>query len=344
MTHDELYKFLDKEEIKKLNGKFKDLVIEDCIPHVYGEEGHCMEELCGDDMEIAEILICGIIRGLNDNSYEKPIEQFIFGGGMKNLAIRKYFSAIMVKEIRSKTDLSQEKFAKKVGLKPRTYQNYEEGQRIPSRLIVKAMRSAVYEYAGYVRSHRRLSLNLNLLSETSQQFLEITLKRLYHFYWYVPEVRRVSAGDHTIRMYWMKAADKWEEGFGESYMTTDYFPEDIAACIKCALEYDCDEILFEDWDKSIHASSYTPNGEYLKIEARVKEIQAELEKETNKHREHTYKLIKEFQADEATGDTFKMLKWTEGLKDYEIAERRQKAMKEAKEEKEKQKKNINRIK
>ena len=316
-----LYEHLSSEEIEKLNGKYFNLDVEEAMDYYYGENGHHLAELCGDNMEDAEILIHGIYRGLDGNDYDEEYP-FIYSGGQKNLAIRKYFSSRKVKALRAQTDLSQEKFAKKVGLKRRTYQNYEEGQRIPSRLILNAMQSVTNGQIWCIRDHRRLTLNLNLLSETTIQFLEIALKRLYHFYWYIPYTRRVSAGEGTIRMYWVKAEDKWEESFEHKYMTTDYFPEDLAACIKCAQEYNCDEILFEDRDHSIHGDSTSKEQYYINIASRIETIKADLEKEKNKYREHTYQLIKDYLADEASGDPYKMLKWTDGLKEAEIEERR----------------------
>lgn len=77
-------------------------------------------------------------------------------GKKSNLEIRKYFSARKVRAIRAQTDLSQAEFAKRAGLKRRTYQNYEEGQRIPSRLIVNAMQTVAVSGIYCIRSHRRL--------------------------------------------------------------------------------------------------------------------------------------------------------------------------------------------
>ncbi len=318
-----LYDYLNKEEIAALNGRYKDLDVHDSMYCYFGEEGHCMAEICGDNMKDAEIIMRGICRGIDANDYE-PVEYFIMEGGQKNLEMRKYFSARQVKAIRAQTDLSQEKFAKKVGLKPRTYQNYEEGQRIPSRLIVKAMMSAAYQSMWCVKDHRRLCLGLSILSETAVDYLRLMTKNLYHFRWCAPKVRKVTA-DGYIDIYWVKVEEKWEDPYkGETYLNTDHYPEDLAACIRCAVEYGCDEIIFEDRDNLIHGDYAADDQEYNRLAAHIGEIKAELTKENNKYREDTYQLIKDYHKDEASGDPYKMLKWTEGLDEEEIEEWRAK--------------------
>ena len=159
------------------------------------------------------------------------------------------------------------------------------------------------------------------------KFLDISVKGLYHFYWYVPTARKLPGGGHYIDNYWVEAKDKWEDSFGKIYKTVDYYPEDIAACILCAKEYGCDEIVFEDRDHAIRGDWVANCEDYKKIENRVKEIQKELEQEKNEHRAHTYKLIKDYLADEALGDPFIMLKWNKGLKEDEILRRRNEAEK-----------------
>ncbi len=50
---------------------------------------------------------------------------------------------------------------------------------------------------------------------------------------------------------------------------------------------------------------------YVAMVARIKEVQKELEKEENKNRERTYKLMDEYLADEASGDIERLSKWIE---------------------------------
>lgn len=342
-----LYEHLSKEEILKLHGKHKDLQINDAMYNFFGEEGCCLADLCGDDMEEAEVLIHGIIRGL-DHEDDGTEDYFIYSGGMKNLEIRKYFSGKAVKAIRAKTDLSQANFAKKVGLKPRTYQNYEEGQRIPSRLIVNAMKSAAFNRCYCVYSHRRMTLNLNELSELTQQYLEISMKGLFHFYWHVPHTRRVQYGDNGIRMYWVEADDRLLERLDNLFKTIDYFPEDLAACILCAKENDCDEIIFKDLENAMHGDQLSDKQEYIELHERIVELTKDLKKQKNKLRKETYQMIHDYLADEASGDPYKLLKWTEGLKEEEIEERRIKDKVKASAKKVKstkaEKNNISRIK
>jgi DNA-binding transcriptional regulator YiaG len=322
-----LYDHLNEDEIAALNGRYKDLDVHDSMYCYFGEEGHCMAEICGDNMEDAEIIMRGIYRGIDANDYD-PVEYFIVDGGQKNLEMRKYFSARQVKAIRAQTDLSQEKFAKKVGLKPRTYQNYEEGQRIPSRIILNAMMSAVYQSMWCVKDHRRLRLGLNILSETAIEYLKITTKNLYHFRWYAPRVRKVTA-DGCIDIYWVNAEEKWEDSYlSETHLNTDHYPEDLAACIRCAVEYGCDEIIFEDRDNLIHGDYAADDPEYKRIAAHIGEIKTEIAKKKSKYRDDTYHYIKDYLEDEATGDPYKMLKWTEGLDDKEIEKLREQGKKE----------------
>ena len=268
-------------------------------------------------MEEAEVLIHGIIRGL-DHEDDGTEDYFIYEGGMKNLEIRKYFSGKAVRAIRAKTDLSQANFAKKVGLKPRTYQNYEEGQRIPSKLIVNAMKSAAFNDFYCVQSHRRMELNLNELSELTQQYLEISMKGLFHFYWHVPHTRRVQFGDHGIRMYWVEVDDRLLERLDDRYKTIDYFPEDLTACLLCAKEHDCDEIIFMDREKALHGDQVSDTKEYIALHERIAELTKDLKKQKNKLRKETYQMIHDYLADEASGDPYKLLKWTKGLKEDEI--------------------------
>lgn len=326
-----LYEHLNEADIDRLGDRFKDLSIDEAMYYYFGEEGKCMADLCGDDMEVAEILIHGISRGLDHENFEDE-DDFIYQGGMKNLEMRKFFSARKIRAIRAKTDFSQEQFAKKVGLKRRTYQNYEEGQRIPSQLIVNAMKSVLVEKIHCIRSHRRLELNLNLLSELTQEYLEISMMGLYEFFWHVPSTRRVAQGDKSVRMYWVEADDASKENISsnKAYKKTDYYPEDLAACIKVANEFDCDEILFVDWDRS-RAKGFREDKEYyLNIVSRINEVKDELLKQPNELREHTYQLIKEYKADVAEGDSYKMLKWTDGLT-YQMMEE-QKATEKATEQ------------
>lgn len=323
-----IYDYMTEEEKAVLNGRFMDLDVENVFPSFFGEDGACMSDLCGDDIEVAEVLVRATYRGL-----ELDEDAFIYDGGQKNLQLRKYFSAKKIKALRGQTGLSQERFAKRVEMKTRTYQNYEEGQRIPSRLIVNVLKSAAYGTNRFVRSHRRLSLNLSILSEISVKFLDISMKGLYHFYWYVPTTRKIPGGGHYIDNYWLEARDKWEDSFGKVYKTVDYYPEDIAACILCAKEYGCDEILFEDRDHAIRGDWTADSEDYKIIANRIKEIQKELEQEKNEHREHTYKLIKDYLADEALGDPFVMLKWEKGLREDEILRKRNVALKSSNGEK-----------
>lgn len=309
---DLLYGHLNDEEIAKLNGRHKDLKIDDAMYYLFGEEGCRLADLCGDNMEEAEILIHGIYRGL-DFGEDGTEDRFIFEGGKSNLEIRKYFSARKVRAIRAQTDLSQADFAKRVGLKRRTYQNYEEGQRIPSRLIVNAMQTAAVSGIYCIRSHSRLTLNLNLLSEKTVQFLEISMMNLYHFHASTPMVRSVSAGKNSIRMYWVQVEDDIKEDLYDldPHYDTDFYPEDLAACIKVAKEYGCDEIIFEDLDHAIHGDYFKDEKYYVAMVAQIKEVQKELEKEENKNRERTYKLMDEYLADEASGDIERLSKWIE---------------------------------
>ena len=333
MNGELLYEHLNEEDIDKLGDKFKDLTIDEAMYYYFGEEGKCMADLCGDDMEEVEILIHGIARGLDREDFDDE-DDFIYQGGMKNLEMRKFFSARKIRAIRAKTDLSQEQFAKKVGLKRRTYQNYEEGQRIPSLLIVKAMKSVLVENIYCICSHRRLELNLNLLSELTQEYLEISMMGLYEFFWDVPSTRRVAQGDRSVRMYWVKADDASKEKAmsNKAYRKTDYYPEDLAACIKVANEYDCDEILFVDWDRS-RAKGFREDKEYyLNIVTRINEVKDELLKQPNELRDHTYQLIKEYKADVAEGDPYKMLKWTDGF-EYQMMEEKKAKEKAKKQDK-----------
>ncbi len=326
-----IYDHLKEEEIAKLGGKYQDIRIDDAMYNYFGEEGCCMADLCGDNMVEAQMLIYAISRSL-DHFNEDPMDEFIYSGGMKNLEMRKYFSAKRVRAIRERTDLSQDKFAKKVGLKFRTYQNYEEGQRIPSRIIVNAMKAAAIDDLYGINSHRRITLNLNLLSETSIRFLDISMMGMYQFNSNVPITRTVSAGDNSIKMYWVQATDRWEDSFGETYMSTDYYPEDIAACIKTAIEYECDEILFEDSDRALHKRHYMEEPEYQAIVDRIKAIEKELKGKKCEQREENRKLIEEYLADESSGDPKRMEKWKEDYFDKLIREE-----KEAQEQKDKAK-------
>ena len=97
-------------------------------------------------------------------------------------------------------------------------------------------------------------------------------------------------------------------------------------------QIDCDEILFVDWDRS-RAKGFREDKEYyLNIVSRIKEVKDELLKQPNELRKHTYQLIKEYKADVAEGDPYKMLKWTDGF-EYQMMEEKKAKEKAKKQDK-----------
>ena len=308
---DLFYDMLTAEEKEFLGGRYKDLEILPLIEHVYGENGKYLSELCGDNMDVARILIHGAIRSLYDFD-DGDIGSFIYGGGQKNLEIRKWFSAREVRSIRAKTNLTQEQFAKEVGLKRRTYQNYEEGQRIPSALIVNAMKTAALKKVSCIRTHRRMTLDLDVLSDTANKYLDLSMTGIFFLYAHSAHVQMLSFGHGNIGKYLMHVEDSLKDTIrSDHYMTTEYYPEDIAACVKCAKENDCDEIVFEKRDKDRISSLRTVSAEDQMILSRIEEIKKDLAKEKNLHRKYVYWLINEYLADEASGDPEKMRRWNE---------------------------------
>ncbi len=305
------YGMLTAEEKELLGGRYKDLELEPLIEHVYGENGRCLSELCGDNMDDARILIHGAIRAIHDYD-DGDIGSFLHDGGQKNLEIRKWFSAQEVRSIRAKTNLTQEQFAKEVGLKRRTYQNYEEGQRIPSELIVNAMRTAALEKVSCIRPHRRMTLDLDVLSDTSKRYLDLSMNGMFFLYAHAAHVQMLSFGRGNIGKYLMHVDDSLKDTFSHGYyMTTEYYPEDLAACVKCAKENDCDEIVFEKRDKDRISSLRTVSAGDQMIRDRIEELKKDLTNEKNLHRDYVYWLIKEYLADEASGDPEKMRRWNE---------------------------------
>ncbi len=75
-----------------------------------------------------------------------------------------------------------------------------------------------------------------------------------------------------------------------------------------------------DWDKSRSKGEKDDKDYYRSIATRISDIKEGLHKDQNGLREHAYLLIKDYKANVAEGDPYKMLKWTDGLK-YNMMER-----------------------
>ncbi|MBQ3795193.1 MAG: helix-turn-helix transcriptional regulator [Butyrivibrio sp.] len=291
--------FLRDDEKSKLKKKYLDINIQDVVKCLYGKES--LSELCNGNFADAEIFLAAAGRAEHFDDLQGAIEEFVYNGNKDDEELRKKFSSRRVKEIRKHTSFSQERFAEKAGIKRRTLQNYEEGSRIPSRIIVDALKDAAVEHIDEIVSVRRLELDIAMLSEVSRVFLEISRRLVPHFALATPIVNHVEQSALSPEMYFVSVENDNTsfDLLGDSYRT-DRYPADLAACVLCAIEFGCNELKF-----TCHKVK-EPIAD-TKITRRIRSIMEELPE--CEDRKEVMKLIREYRDDMASGDPERRKKW-----------------------------------
>lgn len=291
--------FLTEEEKSKLKKKHLDINIQDVVKCLYGKES--LSELCDGNIAYAEIFLAAAGRVDHYESLEDTIEEFVYNGNKDDEELRKIFSSRRVRAIRKHTSFSQERFAEKAGIKRRTLQNYEEGSRIPSRIIFRALQDAAVEHLDEIVSVRRLELSIAMLSEESRVFLEISRRLVPHFALATPIVNHVEQSELSPEMYFVSVENdnRSFDLLGDEWRT-DRYPADLAACVLCAIEFGCDELKFICYKNSKAIAD-------TKITRRIRSIMDELPE--NEERKEVMRLIREYRDDMESGDPERRKKW-----------------------------------
>ncbi|AOZ97942.1 helix-turn-helix domain-containing protein [Butyrivibrio hungatei] len=160
-------------------------------------------------------------------------------------ALQRLLLPELVKDIRSKTGLSQRNFAEHYGISKKSLEAWETGKKKISKYSFEYLKSCIFKNSIYMSQDALLKLPFSILEDGTQQYLISCSSlnyetRLTGVIW----VRKAVVENPSDTIFVIPVKNNEVIRGGELVYIWQEYPPDLQECIKCAIKYGCKSILF----------------------------------------------------------------------------------------------------
>ncbi|MBO4847164.1 MAG: hypothetical protein J5525_12840 [Lachnospiraceae bacterium] len=201
-----------------------------------------LTELSGENEELAMLILTSIERaeGVEKNSF---IEEFIFDNkDEREDKLQRAMIPGLIKNIRSKSGLSQRRFAEKYDVNIKSLEAWESGQKKISKYTYLYLKGLIGSELKCVSMDKKFTLPLDILKIDSLDFLKECIWQNDVIF-----VRHIEECLWEKESYVIKIdnSEYIEDGEIVREWETADCPEDIRACIKAAIDCGCNILSFD---------------------------------------------------------------------------------------------------